>query len=111
MLITNSCVIGNRLYEYRKKKKLSQSQLSEAADLSVRAYANIERGAAGMRVNTLIKICEVLDITPNMLLVDDEADPKALRDDLHQKIELLPQHQLYDVERLLEFYSSLKDQK
>lgn len=111
MLISDSYTIGNRLYKYRRKKKLSQIELSEAAAISVRAYANIERGAAGMRVNTLIRICQVLDITPNMLLVDDEADPDMVKDDLHRRIESASKHQLYDIERFLEFYSEIKDEK
>ena len=58
MLCKNIAQIGNKLYEVRKKKGLTQAQVAEKAELSDRTYADIERGSANMRVDTMLSICE-----------------------------------------------------
>ncbi len=69
MLVFDFNVIGNRLYEIRSKKLLSRAEVAEKAELSERTYADIERGTVNMRLETLLKICRALNITPNDILV------------------------------------------
>ena len=56
MLIKDLKIIGNKLLEFRKKAGLTQSQVAEMADLSDRTYADIERGNANMRTDTMVRI-------------------------------------------------------
>ncbi len=72
MLIFDLKVVGNRLYTFRKTKGLTQAQVAEMADLSDRAYADIERGDTAMRINTFLKICKALQVTPNDVLLQEE---------------------------------------
>lgn len=72
MLILNLNIIGNNLYEVRKTKGLTQAEVAEKAELSDRTYADIERGSVTMRVDSLLKICTALNITPNDILVSDK---------------------------------------
>jgi len=72
MLITDLNKIGNNLYKIRRLRGLTQAEAAERADLSDRAYADIERGSTSMRVDTLLKICAALRITPNDLLVEED---------------------------------------
>lgn len=72
MLVTDLHRIGNNLYRLRKQRGLTQAEAAERADLSDRAYADIERGSASMRVGTLLKICAALNITPDDILVDKD---------------------------------------
>lgn len=69
MLIFDFKVIGNKLYEIRIKKLMSRAEVAEAAGLSERTYADIERGSVNMRVETILKICKALNITPDDILV------------------------------------------
>ena len=69
MLNYDKLEIGNRLHAFRKKAGLTQAETAEAAGLSDRAYAEIERGLSNMRTETLLNICRVLRITPNDLLL------------------------------------------
>lgn len=69
MLVLNLTDIGNNLYKIRKSKGLTQAEVAEKADFSDRTYADIERGSTNMRIETLLKICEALNITPNDVLV------------------------------------------
>lgn len=71
MLINDLKLIGNRMRNVRKELKLSQEEVAYSAGLSIRAYADIERGNTNMRFTTLIRICEVLDITPDILITSD----------------------------------------
>lgn len=69
MLILDLHTIGNNLYKVRKNRGLTQAEVAEKADLSDRTYADIERGSVTMRVDSLLKICIALHITPNDILV------------------------------------------
>lgn len=72
MLVFDLKSIGNKLYEFRKKKGLTQIEVSELAGISDRTYADIERGNVNMRIETLNLICQVLEITPNDVLTEKE---------------------------------------
>ena len=61
--------IGERLRELRLAAGLTQAQTSEKADIAARTYAEIERGNAGMRVETFVRLCEALGVTPNDVLL------------------------------------------
>ena len=52
---------------------MSRAQVAEKAELSDRTYADIERGSTNMRLETLLKICDALNITPNDILVIDNS--------------------------------------
>ena len=71
MLILDFLVIGNKLFKYRKKRGLTQAEVAEKAGISDRTYADIERGSVNMRVETLLKICDVLSITPDDVLTEE----------------------------------------
>lgn len=72
MLISELHAIGNNLYKVRKAKGLTQAEVAERAELSDRTYADIERGSVTMRVDSLLKICAALHITPNDILVSED---------------------------------------
>ena len=71
MLISNLNMIGEKFYATRKSLGLSQNEVAEYAGLSDRTYANIERGSANMRLKTFIQLCNVLHVSPNDILTDD----------------------------------------
>lgn len=72
VLIFDFKEIGNRLYFFRKGAGKTQSEVAELAGISDRTYADIERGTVNMRVETLQRICGVLNISPDALLTTDE---------------------------------------
>ena len=73
MLIFDFNVIGNKLFSFRKKMGMTQAEVAEAAGLSDRTYADIERGSVNMRIETVLKICEALHITPDEILTEDSS--------------------------------------
>lgn len=71
MLVFDFVMVGNKLHGVRKLRGMTQAEVAEAAGLSDRTYADIERGSVNMRVETLLKICCALNITPDEVLTDE----------------------------------------
>jgi len=55
-------IFGTNLKLYRKEKKLSQEQLSEKVDITVKHLSEIERGIVFASAGLLDKLAESLDI-------------------------------------------------
>lgn len=60
--------IGKKIKEVRKKKGLSQEELSESAKVNLRTIQRIENNESEPRGKTLNLICEVLDINVEEIL-------------------------------------------
>jgi len=71
MLLFDFHAIGNKLLASRKRIGLTQAEVAEAAGLSDRTYADIERGTVNMRIETFLRICSVLHITPDEILTEN----------------------------------------
>lgn len=71
MLIFDSREIGRKLLSFRKRMGMTQAEVAEAAGLSDRTYADIERGSTNMRTETMLHICRVLHITPDEVLTEE----------------------------------------
>lgn len=78
--------IGNRLWHFRKRTGMTQAEVAEAGDLSDRTYADIERGTVNMRLNTLLRICDVLHITPDEVLMPPVEERSAQLDQLLERL-------------------------
>ena len=82
MLIFDSRQIGNKLLLFRKKSGMTQAQAAEAAGISDRTYADIERGTVNMRIETILRICSALHITPNEILTDNDIPIDIVQDEI-----------------------------
>ncbi|MBR5234010.1 MAG: helix-turn-helix transcriptional regulator [Clostridia bacterium] len=88
MLILELTTIGDKLYRVRKRLGYTQAEVAEAAELSTRAYAEIERGCVNMRIETLLKICNVLHITPDELFTTDNNKINAKQTELLERLNI-----------------------
>ena len=86
MLIFDFHIIGNRLLAIRKRLGLTQAEVAEAAGLSDRTYADIERGSVNMRIDTILRICNVLHITPDEVLTEENSCQNVALDDLWARL-------------------------
>lgn len=86
MLISDLQTVGNKLLAIRKKRGLTQAETAEAAGLSDRNYADIERGTVNMRVETLLRICRALAITPDEILTDESSSIAARQEELWEQL-------------------------
>jgi len=60
--------LGNRIYELRRAKGLSQRELGELLGVSNKAVSKWENGAAIPKTDTLVKLAEILGVSPQELL-------------------------------------------
>lgn len=61
-------VAGKKMRLIRRKKKLSQEEVSELAGIHVSTYGRIERGENNPPLQTVDKIARALKVKPSELL-------------------------------------------
>ena len=86
MLIFDFHKIGSKLFAARKRLGLTQMEAAEAAGLSDRAYADIERGSVNMRVETVLRICQALHVSPNEILTEDDTTLPLQQNELLERL-------------------------
>lgn len=60
--------IGNRIRQYREKKKLTQKQLADLIGVSNSRVSNWEKGINRPDADIIADICRALDVSPSVLL-------------------------------------------
>ena len=78
--------VGNKLLAIRKRMGLTQSEVAEAAGLSDRTYADIERGSVNTRTETILRICRVLHITPDEILTENSSSFSVQQAELWERL-------------------------
>lgn len=96
--------VRNILLFYRKKRGLTQVAVAEAAGISDRTYADIERSSVNMRIETLLQICEVLKITPNDLLIAESENETPTLNEIIEKLNSCSQKELHGALSILNSY-------
>ena len=86
MLVYDFSDIGNKLLAIRKRAGLTQVEVAEAAGLSNRTYADIERGTVNMRIETILRICDALHITPDEILTRDDSALSRRQEELIERL-------------------------
>ena len=67
--------LGQRIRQQRKLMEMTQEELASIADVSTSYIGHIERGIKHCSLETLVCICNALNIQPNSLLQDSLAHP------------------------------------
>ena len=98
-------MLSERIYQFRRKSGLSQEQLAEKLNISQRTLSGIECGANFLTAQTLNKIFEVLEITPDDLFYLNYLKPnKELVNELISDIKM----QINDTDKLHTIYKVVK---
>jgi transcriptional regulator with XRE-family HTH domain len=66
-------LFAKRLRERARQLELSDAEVARRAGLAERRYGHYVRGTREPDFKTLLRICAVLDVTPNDLLLGDES--------------------------------------
>ena len=64
--------IGQRIQYLRSLNDLTQENLAEMLNLSVKHISSVERGRSCLSVPKLIQLCEILDCTADYLILGRE---------------------------------------
>lgn len=104
MLVFDFRAIGNKLFAIRKRAGLTQLEVAEAAGLSDRTYADIERGTVNMRLETILRICQTLHITPDEILTAEERELTAQEEDILARLHACSSKDKETALRLMDVY-------
>ncbi len=100
--------LGRRLAARRKELGYRQSYVEEKADLSYKYLSSIETGRSIPSLETLIRLCEVLDVTPDYLLLGAVHRPDTKNEDeIFREFQLLNRR---EQELVLHFIAWLKEE-
>jgi len=66
----NYSAMGTRIKNARTEQKLTQERLAEMADISCAFLGHIERGTRKMSLETFSKLCSVLSVSADCILLD-----------------------------------------
>ncbi len=100
--------VGKRIAKRRKELGLKQSQVTEKAGLSDKYLSNIERATSILSIDVLMKLCAVLQITPDELLLGSTANvvDSDYQKYVCNKLSTMNEKQLNIVINFLEWISS-----
>lgn len=93
--------IGRRIQNRRKQKGYTQEQLAEMMNVSIQMVSNLERGNKSIRIDNLINLSQILDISTDYILTGKETtdDIQALT----ARITQLPDRERKMIELLVGF--------
>lgn len=99
--------IGKRIQNRRKQQGYTQEQLAEMMNVSIQMVSNLERGNKAIRIDNLMKLSQILNISTDYILTGKETadDMQALT----ARIAQLSQRERKMVEMLVEFCLKDKD--
>ena len=76
--------MGKRLKEKRKALGLTQEQLAEKLNISIKHYGGVERGIAGLSIENLIELSNILGVSLDYLIKgecpENDLLPKRIRE-------------------------------
>lgn len=81
-------ILGQRAREARTRLGLNQADVAERIGISNEVYGRLERGLTTPRLSTLLRLCDVLRVQPNDLLLASAA-PTYRNDGLSSELRQL----------------------
>ena len=93
--------IGVRIVERRKELKLTQEQVAERMNVSIQMISNIERGNKAIKIDNLIKLCDILQTSTDYILTDKHTNHDF--DNLVSKISQLSESDYKMIELLVDY--------
>ena len=84
-------LVGANIKREREKAGFTQDQFSELLGIGSKSLSSIERGVVGVSLTTLLKICDILHISANVLLYEQTRKNDA--DSITLQLEMLSEDQ------------------
>lgn len=104
--------VGKRISLIRKNRGMTQEQLAEKAELSNIYISHIENSRSIPSLETLMKICSALDITPDEVLLGTKQDMENyLQSDIQKKLILCTPKERRMVSRFIDLLLEEREEK
>lgn len=106
----DNAVLGKRIREARLKKKLTQEQLSEKAEIGLYFLGEIERGVKTPSLKVFVAIINALGVSADLLLRDSvSAGNVYVNNEITQMLDTLtPKQRVGAVEILTAYIKAIK---
>lgn len=101
--------IGVRIVERRKELKLTQEQIAERMNVSIQMISNIERGNKAIKIDNLLKLCDILKTSTDYILTGKRINNDF--DNLANKISQLTESDYKMIEMLVDYRLNDNQQK
>lgn len=102
--------VGKRISLIRKNRGMTQEQLAEKAELSNIYISHIENSRSIPSLETLMKLCSALDITPDEVLLGTKQDMENyLQSDIQKKLILCTPKERRMVSRFVDLLLEERD--
>ncbi len=101
-------ILGKIFKEYRTKNKLTQEQIAEELEISVKYISRIENGTGGVKVETLVNYMNILGISPNVIfekLIENDTLKRQI--ELSKKINELPKDKIDFIMSIVDLIKNL----
>lgn len=69
-----NATIGQKIAKLRKEHNLTQEQLSEKLDISIKHCSSVERGLSSLSLEKLIDVSELFDVSMDYLIKDTQQE-------------------------------------
>lgn len=66
--------IGNRISSRRRLLGYTQEQVADMMDVSIQMISNLERGNKAIRIDNLLKICQILQVSTDYILTGEQSE-------------------------------------
>ena len=93
--------IGNRISKKRKQLNLTQEVLAEKMNVSVQMISNLERGNKSIKIENLLKLCEILNVSTDYILKGELTDSD--KEEAFTKLLKLNEQDYKMIEMLIDF--------
>ena len=104
--------VGKRISLIRKNRGMTQEQLAEKAELSNIYISHIENSRSIPSLETLMKLCSALDITPDEVLLGTKQDMENyLQSDIQKKLILCTAKERRMVSRFIDLLLEEREEK
>lgn len=97
--------ISEKIFSILKEKKMTQKEFSKRTGITEAAVSDWKKRGTNPTSEKILKICEVLEITPNELLMDAEGKRSSIKDTNYVMIS--KDSEIYD---LIDKYGKLDDE-
>lgn len=97
-----NCNIGSRVKQVRESAGLTQERLAELVDVTAQYLSGVERGAVGLSVPVLLRLCSVLLVSSDFLLTGSTEGSDVTG--ITARLSRLPPEHIKNVEEILNRY-------
>jgi len=108
-------IFGIKVKCLREHRKITQSKLAEIINITDAALSNLETGKSYPHINTLLSICDALDVSIVFLLSEDKEARKVCLEEIYRCLfvldEDLSKHLKDYIELSLDLDDKLKELK